>query len=241
MSIPRRRRVLWYAASSVLSGVALIGFLHLPMAKPVLHLFAGLCPVNNVSADVVERMQASASASLRGAESIPNRDTLGLRILFGGRPELEAWVAESVSPCHRQTRGFEYVSCDGVKTDAGERQLLVAVDRAGHIRSVDLIGHPGSVASAAASSDAIAADLTQRLGPPHAHSGEFAAEYLDSPFRAASSSYQFADVLVTVSATNIPGSGVVVEERYVRPGPPVTMESRQAGGPDQTSPANTNQ
>lgn len=229
MRVPRRRRVLWCTVSSAVGATALVGALHLPMATSVLHLFAGLCPVNNVSADVVERMQASAAASLRGAAKVPSRDTLGLRILFGGRDALEAWVAESRTPCHRQSRGFEYVSCETVTTDGGEQQLLVSVDRAGLVRSVDLIGHPGSTASGAISAKAIAADLSRRLGPSHTQAGDFAAEYLALPFRAASSSYRFADVLITVSATNIPGSGVVVEERYVWPGAVATTGSQVSG------------
>lgn len=234
MRVPRRFRVLCYALSSAVGATALVGVLHLPVATPVLRLFAGLCPVNNVSADVVERMQASAAASLRGSVQVPRRDTLGLQILFGGRYALEAWVAESPSPCHRQSRGFDYVTCETVTPDAGERQLLASVDRAGRVRSVDLIGHPGSTASGAISAKAIADDLSQRLGPPHAQAGVFAAEYLALPFRAASSTYRFADVLITVSATNIPGSGVVVEERYVWPGPAATTESQVSGMHDLT-------
>lgn len=40
----------------------------------------------------------------------------------------------------------------------------------------------------------------------------------NAPFRSASWRYQFADALIALTAPNIPGSGVVVEERYVSSG-----------------------
>lgn len=217
-----QHRVVRYTVGGIVGAVALVGVLHLPVARGVMTLFAGLCPVNNVSAEAVEAAQASASARLRGTELAPSRDTLGLRVLFGGRNALDAWIASSASAagCERQTRGFGYVSCESVETATGERQLLVSYDRAGQVRSVDLISHHESAASAARAVATIADDLVHRLGPPHAHDGQFASEYLGQAFRTSSSSYRFADALVTVRATNIPGSGVVVEERYVAPGEP---------------------
>jgi len=207
-----------FGTASVLAGVGLVGVMHLPIARPVLQLFAGLCPVNSVSAELVETLQTSASANLRGTEPIPSRDTFALRMLFGGREAVDAWRTTSRTNCAEFTRGFAYVDCDQMPTDMGQRHLIVSFDRAGQSRSVDVISPPEPPAGAVAQAELIAAALAQHLGGPHERSGHFAADYLAEPFRSASAVYRYSNAVITLRATNIPDSGVLVEETYVSPG-----------------------
>lgn len=216
------RRRLMFGAGAALSGVALVGVMHLPIARPILELFAGLCPVNSVSADDVEALQQTASSALRGTAPVPSRDTLGLQLLLGGRGRVDAWRRASDSRCEQFTRGFAYVDCEPIDTDAGERRMIVSLDRAGQTRSVDFISPSASSAQSAAQAERIARELARRFGAPHEAAGEFFAAYLQLPFRSASASYRFSDALVMVRATNIPGSGVLVEESYVSPGAPAS-------------------
>jgi hypothetical protein len=216
--VKAHRRGLIVGAASVCAAVGLVGIMHLPIARPVLQLFAGLCPVNSVSADLVETLQTSASANLGGTEPIPSRDTFALRMLFGGREAVDAWRTTSRTNCEEFTRGFAYVDCDQIPTDMGERHLIVSFDRAGQSRSVDVISASESPAGAAARAEMIVAALAHHLGSPHERSGHFAADYLDAPFRSASVVYRYSNAVVTLRATNVPGSGVLVEETYVSPG-----------------------
>lgn len=214
----RRSRVVRYGLGSFIGAVAVIGVLHTPAGRPLTRMFAGLCPVNNVSAETVERAQAIASSRLRGSEPIPHRDTPALRLLFGGRPVLDRVITQKGSHCTTSQRGLLYVSCVPQPGRSDEREMLVSSDRGGTVRSVDLTGRTTSAAAAAAMAKSIAAHLTSQLGPAHTEDGEFTPSYLDAPFRSASSAYRFADVLITLRATNIPNRGILVEELYVRPG-----------------------
>jgi hypothetical protein len=83
---------------------------------------------------------------------------------------------------------------------------------------VNLSAWRSGMTSAAAASHMreVVASLRQELGNPSSEAGKRTADYLASaPMRTAIVTYRFSDYSVDVSATNIPGGGLMMREHYM--------------------------
>lgn len=217
------RRTAAWSLGATGTAVALIGVLHLPIARPLLATLGALCPVNNVSPSLVEHMQGVAVAALRGSVPAPSHDTIGLRLLSFTAREVDDWTRTRSLTCETTTRGFTYVSCAEVpaealeRDDAGDvvhREVVIARDSAGRTVGVDLLARV-SPSRAAALAQAVARDLRATFGSDGQQDGAFDGAYLDAPFRSASLRYRFSDRVVVLSVTNVPGTGAVLREQYL--------------------------
>jgi hypothetical protein len=218
-----RRRVMSVVLSTT-GLLALVAVLHLPVARPLLAQFGVLCPVNNVSASQVERMQGAAFAALRGSDVAPSHEPFGLHLLSVGSTGIDAWTRGRPAGCETTQRGFTYVSCRHVPASAlgryevdaaHDREVVFTRDRTGRALGVDVLARTQPAAAGAEMAQQLADDLRAQLGEPTSADGEFDGRALDAPFHSASRHYRFHDVIVVLSATNIPGSGLVVREQYM--------------------------
>lgn len=217
-------RGLAFATGSAVAVVAFVGVLHLPVARPLLASLEAWCPVLNVPASQVETMQAAAAASLRGAEPAPSRESAAMRLVFGTAEDAEDWARSRSFACDSETRGFEYRWCRHVPAsalgrldvDAAQaREVVIARDSRGRTRAVDILARTTAGTAATQLARTAVLDLRATLGEPTEQHGSFDAASLDVPFGSALVRYAFSDVVVTLTATNIPGSGVAVREQYL--------------------------
>lgn len=224
MRSPLLARSLAFAAGSTVAVVAVIGCLHLPMARPLLTALEAWCPVLNVPATQVESMQATAAGALRGTAPAPSRESTALRLVFGSTADVDAWTHARSFGCDTESRGFEYRWCRRVPASAlgrldvdaaQEREVVIARDSQGRTRAVDILARTTAGAAATTLARTAAHDLQALLGEPTDAHGSFEADALAAPFGSASMRYAFSDVVVTLTATNIPGSGVAVREQYL--------------------------
>jgi len=224
MRRPLLARSLAFAAGSTVAVVAFIGLLHMPVARPLLMSLEAWCPVLNVPATQVEAMQAAAAGALMGTEPAPSRESTALRLVFGSAADADAWARARSFACETESRGFEYRWCRRVPASAlgridvdaaQDREVVIARDSNGRTRAVDILARTSAGAAATALAQTAALDLRAVLGEPTERYGSFDADALSEPFGSASMRYAFSDVVVTLTATNIPGSGVAVREQYL--------------------------
>lgn len=217
-------RSLAFATGSTVAVVACIGLLHLPAARPLLASLEAWCPVLSVPASHVEAMQAAAAVSLRGTDPAPSRASTPLRLVFGTAADVDAWAHARSFACDTESRGFEYRWCRNVPAsalgrldlDAAQtREVAIARDSDGRTRAVDILARTSAGMAATQLAQTAARDLRSTLGEPTERHGSFDAASLDVPFGSALVRYAFSDVVVTLTATNIPGSGVAVREQYL--------------------------
>lgn len=216
-------RSVAFAVGSAVAIVGFIGVMHMPVVRPLLVAFEAWCPVLNVPATQVEAMQATAAEALAGTAPAPSRESTALRLVFGSAADVNAWAHARSFACDTETRGFEYRWCRHVPASAlgrldvdaaQEREVVIARDSSGRTRAVDILARTSAGSAATELARTAALHLQATLGEPIERHGSF-DDSLDEPFDSASMRYAFSDVVVTLTATNIPGSGVAVREQYL--------------------------
>lgn len=221
------KRMLAVTVACGVGAVALVGALHLPAARPLLATLEAWCPVLNVPSAQVETMQATAVEALAGATPAPSRDSTALGLVLGTPADAEAWTRDRSFACTTESRGFEYLRCSRVPAsalgrndiDAAQtREVVIARDSRGRTRAVDILAWTTAGSAATALARTAALDLEMTLGAPTERHGSFEPDELGEPFGSGSVRYAFSDVVVTLTATNIPGSGVAVREQYLAAG-----------------------
>ena len=217
-------RCVAFATGSTVAVVAFIGVLHMPIARPLLLSLEAWCPVLSVPASQVETMQAVAATSMGGTDPAPSRESTALRLVFGTAADVDAWAHARSFTCDTESRGFEYRWCRNVPASAlgrlevdpaQAREVVIARDSSGRTRAVDIMARTTAGTAATQLAQTTALDLQHTLGEPTERHGSFDAESLGVPFGNALVRYAFSDVVVTLTATNIPGSGVAVREQYL--------------------------
>jgi len=211
-----------YAASGLAALTAIAGLLHTPLGRPLLARMGVGCPVQ-ASPEDVERARLKAARATQGKDASPAQPALGFVLDRMTAKDVEAWAEREHVSCE-DLRSGTIVSCKDVPESAlggrsgGSVNELVLAFSPTSKRLVNIstsqFGLDGE--RAAAQMSAVVAGLEQKLGKPTREVGERSGAYLDSaPLRTALVRYRFSDYQADVTATNLPGKGMVVREHYM--------------------------
>ena len=220
----RGRKTARWAVLSVVGGMALVGVLHLPAARPILRLARSLCPVRDVSAAEVESARSPALRALRGRAPAPRRPALGFVLGVTRQEEAEKWASGRGVSCRLSTRGLGYLGCTNVPPDAlglspdegAVADLVLAFDGRGRLIGVDALRRGLPADRAAGAGAAIERRLRPDIGVPSEAAGEWSSAYLGAgPMRTRQVRYRFLDYAAVVTATFVPEAGVILREQYL--------------------------
>jgi len=222
------RRLL--AASGLTLGglVVLGGLLHLPVARPLLARLGAPCPVRTVSAAEVDAARGPALAALRGEAAAPSRPALGLRLDATTAADVRGWARQHGVSCIAPPRAAHTLACSdvpavalGLPASYGRvPDVALAFDAKGVLVAVDALRRGLSPRDAADAGAALVSRLSADLGPPSDRAGDWTAEHLDGPLRTSVVRFRFRDYVATVTATHLPGSGVILRQQYLSVGVP---------------------
>jgi len=217
------RRLRW--AALVAGGLtAVVGALHLPAARPLLGALGMGCPVRKVSAEQVDAVRRPALRALQGAAPASRRPALGLVLGSMREGDVRGWVQRAGLSCADGGRGMRVLLCRdvppsalGLAADDGPvDDLALAFDSGGSLVAVDALRRGLSADAAAGAGAAIERRLTAALGPPAEAAGEWSAGHLGGgPCATSLLRYRFRNYLAFVTATQVPGQGVLLREQYM--------------------------
>jgi len=215
-------RVSVYVASTLAALTLLVGLLHTSLGRPLLARLGVGCPVQ-ASPEDVERARRDSARATRGSEPSPAQPALGFVLDEMTMADAQAWAEREQVSCEEQ-RGSTILMCSHVRAAAlggsgGETtdELVLAFSpktkRLVNIATTEY----GLDGTAAASRMArIVSNLEEKLGKPTREAGERSASYLaEAPMRTALVRYRFSDYQADVTATNMPGKGLMLREHYM--------------------------
>jgi hypothetical protein len=225
-SSPRARRFL--RAGAALGGalalfVAVGGFLHTPMGRPLLAKLSGKsCPFGRGTLDPVRReaLRREGLARLAKTERVsPARVSLGFELGKAARGDVASWVASRELDCKPESQGSG-LSCDDVpsgvvgKPEGRSGTLYFRFDPRERLVGVLYMVRTKDVASAVTLGEAEQATLRARFGEPTRAFGTLSVASLASgPLRQARAEYRYRDFSTFASVTNLgPASYLVTEE-----------------------------
>ncbi len=215
MTKPRIPRTLVATTATLALLVGAIGLLHTPLAKPWLMKLGG-CPLDESPASA-ENSRVKTVRVERGTQAAPSRAALGFELETMGPDGVRAWASDNHVQCTEQ-REASFFACKHVSA--------AALHRATGADEVDFTFRPGnrklvsvttyrfglSVAEARSGFDTATLRLARDLGEAHTRRD---TESLTAPYATAALAYRYRDLLVDVTATNLPGKGVGLMESYV--------------------------
>ncbi len=208
---------------SVFAGLTLfVGFLHTKAGRPLLARLGVACPVKAAPEDVEVARLKSARAQ-RGVETAASRPALGFALDSMTLTDVKAWVAKNDLNCDELRTGL--MRCTNVPVAAfGDKETGANVDQldfgfapaSERLVNISAWRHGMSGDAAAAQMGSIVSAMEQQLGAPTREAGDRTAGYLASgPMRTATVEYRFKDYIADVTATNIPGRGLLLREHYM--------------------------
>ncbi|HEY4102899.1 MAG TPA: hypothetical protein VGM44_03375, partial [Polyangiaceae bacterium] len=158
----------------------------------------------------------------RGVAAATSRPALGFALDSMTLTEVKSWAEKNRISCEEVRKG-SFLRCANVPESVlnGTGPVIAELDfgfAPSSERLVNLSAWRSGMtsASAAAEMNAVAQSLKQQLGPPTRESGDRSARYLASgPMRTAVVEYRFRDYIADLSATNIPGRGLMLREHYM--------------------------
>ena len=222
MKRARLLRVSLYVVS-VLAGLTLfVGFLHTKAGRPLLaHLGVG-CPMK-ASPEDVEAARLNSARTQRGAEAAASRPALGFALDSMTLADVKAWVDKHDLNCDELRTGL--MRCSDVPATAfGDQETGPNVDQldfgfapaSQRLVNISAWRHGLSGDAAAAQMSSIVSAMHKQLGAPTREAGDRTADYLASgPMHTAIVEYRFKDYIADVSATNVPGRGLLLREHYM--------------------------
>jgi hypothetical protein len=206
----RRRRIL--KALSMLAALcatatALIGVMHTPAGLAAYaRVFGGGCPVGRADPAEVERGRRASARALRGTLRAPARPAFGFALDVSTRRDLDRWIAQHGLSC-RDRREHTLVLDEVTFAFAPGAMSLV------NLTAVRYRLAPGAAVRHAG---AVIDGLRVALGTPSETVGVMEPASLSATdYATAMVSYAFRDFIADVTATNIPGEGVLVREHYM--------------------------
>jgi hypothetical protein len=222
------RRLLAIAGLTLGGLVVLGGLLHLPVARPLLARLGSLCPVRTVSAAEVAAVRGPALAALRGEAVAKSRPALGLRLDATTADDVRGWAEHHGVSCLAPKKAPHALACTDVPPEALGLpaahglvpDVALAFDAEGVLVAVDALRRGLSPRDAAQAGTALVGRLSAELGAPSERSGDWTAEHLGGPLHTSIVRFRFRDYVATVTATHMPGSGVILREQYLSVGAP---------------------
>jgi len=203
---------------TALGATALIGLLHMPVARTLLARIGG-CPFAGATPQEVERAQDRAFQVLRGSSPARHRPAMGFALETTTRKEIERWTRAHGLSCE-SSQGDTLVTCERVPAGAlipgatGRFDQLafgfrLADHRLVNVSSLTIGLEPGAAAGLLTSA---ASRLEAALGAPANKRLPPADWDAQGPAYVA---YRYSDYLAEVSAMNLPGRGVALREQYL--------------------------
>ena len=222
MKRARLLRVSSYVAS-VLAGLTLfVGFLHTKAGRPLLVRLGVGCPVK-ASPEDVEAARRKSARALRGVETAASRPALGFALDSMTLSDVKAWAAKNDLNCAELRTGL--MRCSDVPVTAfGDQEKGANVDQLDfgfapatqQLVNISAWRHGMSGNAAAAQMGSTVSAMQKQLGAPTREAGDRTANYLASgPMHTAIVEYRFKDYIADVSATNVPGRGLLLREHYM--------------------------
>jgi len=220
MNVALLKRLSLYAASVLVALTLVGGFLHTKAGRPLLARLGVGCPVKASPADV-EAARRNSARSQRGTEAVASRPALGFALDSMTLADVKAWAAQKHVDCEDVRAG--YLRCVNVPTaalgqtgpniDKLEFGFTIASER---LVNVNAWRSGLSGRAAAAQMDSVIDGLRTQIGAPTTEAGDRSAKYLAAGhLHTAVASYRFKDYIADVSATNIPGRGLMLREHYM--------------------------
>lgn len=217
------RRLLAIVGLTLGGLVVLGGVLHLPVARPLLARLGAPCPVRAVSAAEVDAARGPALAALRGEADAKSRPALGLRLDATTAQDVAAWAKASGVSCVAPPRAAHLLACSDVPAEAlglpashgRVPDVALAFDAKGVLVAVDALRRGLSPGDAAEAGAALVSSLASVLGVPGERAGDWTAEHLDGPLRTSVVRFRFRDYVAVVTATHVPGAGVILRQQYL--------------------------
>lgn len=216
-----RRWLRWFAGASIgsLGFVALIGFMHTDLGRPLLHLFAKAagCPVDLEGANPakVEAYRVERLRERSGAAEARSPAALDFELGRSTRAEVTHWAERTGARCTETRRGSVlHCSLGATPKTLAIEDLHLQFDAEHRLVAVDLFRAESCAEDAVVHVNAVNGALTERVGPATSRQGELDAEFLQKPYRRAAFEYRYKDYRATVSATNLNARGIRVREQY---------------------------
>jgi hypothetical protein len=220
MKRAKLKRAVIYTASVLAGLTLLIGLLHTKAGRPLLARLGLACPVK-ASPQAVEAARLQAARTLRGTETAASRPALGFALDSMTLADVKAWAARVNVSCDELRVGL--MRCTDVPT-ASVGSTGPAINQLDfgfapateHLVNVSAWRNGMTGDAAAAQLSAVALQMKEQLGTPTHEAGSRTAGYLASgPMHTATVEYRFKDYIADVSATNIPGRGLLMREHYM--------------------------
>jgi hypothetical protein len=214
-------RVAVYVASVLAALTLSVGLLHTKAARPLLARLGVKCPLQGSAKDVEAARLESARAE-RGTETAASRPALGFTLDTMTLTDVKAWADKRHVSCD-EVRKSSFLRCSNVPESAlgGTGPVVAELDfgfAPGNEHLVNISAWRNGMSSDAASAqlNAVVATMKQQLGAPSVEKGERSASYLAAgQMHTALVQYRFSDYIADVSATSIPGRGLMLREHYM--------------------------
>lgn len=207
---------------------AAMGVLHLPFGAPVLRRImpGSVCPVMRGTPEQIDRAHAIGAAAIRvrASTAAPARFALGFQLDGTRRAEIQAWAAKYGVSCKAIAGNDNLMRCTDVPAAALQQpadlgtleEVTLELKGSGELVNVQTMRRHLTPDQAATTASRLERAAVRSLGAPSSTAGEASAPYLS---RAVLSTYvaehAFKDYRATVSATNLPPTGVMVREEYL--------------------------
>jgi hypothetical protein len=224
----RWKKALISSAVAFTGFMAFGGFLHTSAGRPLLRRIGG-CPVGKVSPTVVQAERDRVVASQRGTASAPE-GVLPLALRRDDLSTVKAWTKAKKLECEEKREGTVY-ACTNVPAQvfddsapAGDvlPELVFGFRvETKKLESIQAFRTGLTAAQAAAHTNRVRDRLRSKLGAPTVDkgpgdsTGPYDAATLGKPFATVSVQYRFSDLVIDVTTTSIPGSGVAFRENYL--------------------------
>lgn len=217
------RRLLAVAGLALGGFVVLGGLLHLPAARPLLARLGAFCPVRTASAAEVDAVRGPALAALRGEAKAKSRPALGLRLDSTTAADVAEWARVNGVSCVAPPKRPHALACADVPATAlglpaslgRVPDVALAFDAKGVLVAVDALRRGLTPRDAADAGTVLVARLVSEAGAPAERAGDWTADHLDGPMRTAVVRFRFSDYVAVVTATHVPGAGVLLREQYL--------------------------
>ena len=170
----------------------------------------------------MKRSLASAMRSVRGTRVSPARPAFGFRLDVTTRAEIDSWVEQHHLEC-RDRRERTLLTCDTVPASAIGRdgapldEVSFAFTPVS-LRLVNLtaVRYRLSPTEAVRHAGGVKVQLQSVLGDPTRAAGVLDPTPLGATdYATVAVFYEFSDYIADLTATNIPGQGVLVREHYM--------------------------
>lgn len=205
-------------STAVLFG--LVGLLHLPALRPLLHAGSGGCPAGmDVTLTAAQRDAAreTALAVDRGDHPAGSRPALGFVLDATSSAEIGLWSETHGIPC---TTSEREIRCTAVPALAMQGipavdELLLRFDANGRLVAVDATIRQIDADSAAALVRTMSDDVGRAAGPPSAARGETSGAFLvRGTLNQTATSFRFEDYRADLTATNLGAGRIVVKASF---------------------------